>query len=266
MFPKLIGVGDFFLPTYGVLVAIGFLLGLWVAGKLARRNGLDPDAVKDLGIQLALAGIIGAKLMMILYDFKHYLANPGELFSIATLQAGGVFYGGFLAALGVAFWYLRSRRMPFLPTADIFAPAIALGHSIGRLGCFAAGCCWGLECERPWAVTFRDPEAHKLVGVPLETPLHPTQLYEAMAELAIFAILYRAIARPHPPGRIIGLYLVLYPCARFLVEFFRAHEQANPFGGPLTAAQWTALGLLVLGCGLLVRRSNAVVVRTAKQA
>ncbi len=266
MFPKLIGSGDFFLPTYGVLVALGFLLGLWVAGNLARRKGLNPEAVKDLGIHLALAGIVGAKLMMILYDFKHYIANPGDLFSMATLQAGGVFYGGLLAALAVAFWYLRSRRMPFLPTADVFAPGIALGHAIGRLGCFAAGCCWGLECDRAWAVTFHNLDAYKLVGVPLEVPLHPTQLYEAAAELAIFGILYRAIGRPHAAGRIIGLYLVLYPAARFVVEYFRAHEQANPFGWALSAAQWTAVGLLGLGLGLLVHSRGTVAVRPEKGA
>lgn len=266
MFPKLIGSGDFFLPTYGVLVALGFLAGLWVAGKLAQRNGLNPEAVKDLGIHLALAGIIGAKLLMILYDLKHYISNPSDLFSMATLQAGGVFYGGFLAALAVAFWYLRSKKLPFLATADVFAPGIALGHAIGRIGCFAAGCCWGVECTRPWAVTFHNLDAYKLVGVPLETPVHPTQLYEAVAESIIFAILYRAIAKPHPEGRIIGLYLVLYPAARFAVEFFRAHEQANPFGGPLSVAQWTALGLLVLGFWLLVHTRNAVVVRGGKPA
>ncbi|MDX1980195.1 MAG: prolipoprotein diacylglyceryl transferase [Bryobacteraceae bacterium] len=260
MFPKIISIGGFYIPTYGVLVATGFLLGLWVAGKLARRQGLDPEVVKDLGVWVALAGIVGAKLLMILYDIGHYIQNPGDLFSMATLQAGGVFYGGFVAALAAAVWYLRERKLPFLPVADVFAPGIALGHAIGRLGCFAAGCCWGTECHLPWAVTFRDLEAYKLVGVPLEVPLHPTQLYEAMAELAIFAVLYRAIGKPHVKGRIIGLYLVLYPAARFLVEFVRAHEQANPFGWVLTAAQWMALGLLVLGCRMLMRKGGTTVI------
>lgn len=264
MFPKLIGTGDFFLPTYGVLVAVGFLLGLWVAGKVARRTGLNSEAVKDLGIQLALAGIVGAKLLMILYELPHYWKNPGDLFTLATLQAGGVFYGGFIAALAVAFWYLRSRKMPFLPTADVFAPGIALGHAIGRIGCFAAGCCWGLECDRFWAVTFHNLDAYKLVGVPLEVPLHPTQLYEALAEFLIFAFLYREITKPHRSGRIIALYLILYPAARFVVEFFRAHDQANPFGWALSAAQWMALGLLGLGLGLLVHSRKTVVVPVDK--
>jgi phosphatidylglycerol:prolipoprotein diacylglycerol transferase len=254
MFPKILSIGDFYIPSYGVLVATGFLAGLWVTGKLARQRGMDPEVVKDLGVWVALAGIVGAKLLMILYDLGHYLRNPGDLFSLSTLQAGGVFYGGFIAALAAAVWYLRKRKLAFLPVADVFAPGIALGHAIGRIGCFAAGCCWGLECSRPWAVTFRDLEAYKLVGVPLEVPLHPTQLYEAAAELAIFVLLYWAIGRPHSAGRIIGMYLALYACARFLVEFVRAHDQASPFGWVLTAAQWTALGLLWLGFYLLRRR------------
>lgn len=251
MFPKIISIGDFFLPTYGVLVTLGFLLGLWITGKLAQRRGLDAQLVTDLGIYVALAGLGGAKLMMILYELPYYLQHPAEIFSLATLQAGGVFYGGLIAALLVAVWYLRSRKLPFLPVADCFAPGLALGHAVGRVGCFAAGCCWGLACERPWAVTFTDAEAHRLVGVPLFHPLHPTQLYEALGEFLIFLFLYRHAGANPPTGRLIGLYLVLYPAVRFAVEFLRAHEQANPFGWVLSAAQWTALVLLGTGIYIL---------------
>ncbi|HUQ91357.1 MAG TPA: prolipoprotein diacylglyceryl transferase, partial [Bryobacteraceae bacterium] len=202
MFPKIFSIGDFFLPTYGVLVTLGFLCGLWITGKLAKRQGLDHKVVTDLGIYVALAGLAGAKLMMLLYDAGYYIDHPAEIFSFATLQAGGVFYGGLIGALLVAIWYVRSRQLSFLPLADVFAPGIAVGHSIGRLGCFAAGCCWGAECQRSWAVTFHNPDAHKLVGVPLGIPLHPTQLYEAVAELLIFAFLYRQSLKPHPSGRI----------------------------------------------------------------
>lgn len=254
MFPKIISIGDFFLPTYGVLVTLGFLLGLWVTGKLAKRRGLDAHLVTDLGIYVALAGLGGAKLMMILYDLPYYLQHPGEIFSMATLQAGGVFYGGLIAALLVAVWYLRSRKLPFLPVADCFAPGIALGHAVGRVGCFAAGCCWGLACERPWAVTFTNPEAHRLVGVPLHIGLHPTQLYEAVGELITFVILYRQAGKNPPTGRLIGLYLLLYPAVRFGVEFLRAHEQANPLGWALSTAQWTAL--VLLGTGIYILRES----------
>lgn len=259
MFPKLFSIGDFFLPTYGALVAAGFLAGLWVTGRLARRRGVDPQVIVDLGVYVALAGLIGAKLLMILYDFPSYVNNPRELFSFATLQAGGVFYGGLICALAVGAWYMRKRKLPFLATADLFAPGVALGHALGRLGCFAAGCCWGTHCDRWWAVTFRDPEAHRLVGVPLGIPLHPTQLYEFGAELTIFWVLWRLIGRPHPAGRVIGLYLVLYPAARFLVEFVRTHEQTNPFGWVLSLGQWITLGLFGFGALLLARTGGTKV-------
>jgi phosphatidylglycerol:prolipoprotein diacylglycerol transferase len=151
--------------------------------------------------------MVGAKLLMILLDLGYYFDNPREIFSLATLQAGGIFYGGLVAALVTAFVYMRRKKLPGLATADVFAPAVALGHSIGRLGCFSAGCCWGAACRLPWAVTFTSPEAHRLVGVPLNVPLHPTQLYEAAGEAIIFGILYRRFHRRHRPGAIIGLYL-----------------------------------------------------------
>ncbi len=259
MFPKIIAIGDFFLPTYGVLVAAGFLIGLWIAARLAARAGLNPQTVTDLGVYVALAGLVGAKLLMAAYDFRYYAEHPGEFFSFATLQAGGVFYGGLIAALLVAVWYVRSSKLEFLPVADVFAPGIAAGHAIGRLGCLAAGCCWGLQCDRPWALTFNDPEAHRLVGVPLGIPLHPTQIYEALAELVVFGVLYRQFLKPHSAGRIIGLYLILYPAARFVVEFFRAHERPNPLGWKLSAAQWITLGLIGLGSWLVQRRTGKTV-------
>jgi phosphatidylglycerol:prolipoprotein diacylglycerol transferase len=245
MYPEIFHIS--FLHTYGVLVALAFLAGLWMAGRLGKEAGLNVEAVTNLGIYCAIAAIVGAKLMMFLVDLPYYLRHPGEFFSFSTLQAGGVFYGGLLGALAIGWWYMRKTRLPAWTTADVFAPAIALGHGIGRLGCFAAGCCWGVACDRPWAVTFTSPTAHELVGVPLNQPLHPTQLYEAFAEFLIFGILYWRIRRPHARGAIIGLYLLLYSTVRFLVEFFRNHEQGNLWGTPLDASQWISIGLFLLG-------------------
>ena len=253
MFPVVFRIGRFFLPGYGLLVALGFLVALWMAGRLSRRAGLDVDSVLNLGIYTAIAAMLGAKLFMLALDADYYLRYPGEIFSISTLLAGGVFYGGLIAGLVTAFFYLRRSKLPGLITADIFAPAIALGHAIGRVGCFAAGCCWGAPSHLPWAVTFTNPAAHDLVGVPLGIPLQPTQLYEAAAEAIIFALLYWRFARPHRPGAIIGLYLILYPSVRFLVEFVRAHDNLNPYLGPFVAEQWVALGLIALGVYLLRR-------------
>jgi phosphatidylglycerol:prolipoprotein diacylglycerol transferase len=185
--------------------------------------------------------------MMLVVDAGYYWEHPRRILSLETLQAGGVFYGGLLGALAVAAWYLRKTRLPALVVADAFAPAIALGHAIGRIGCFAAGCCWGTECHLPWAVTFTSMAASQLVGVPLGLPLHPTQLYESAAEFAIFGILYWRFGRPHGRGDIISLYLMLYGAARFLVEFFRYHEQGNLWGTPLDASQWISLVLFAVG-------------------
>jgi phosphatidylglycerol---prolipoprotein diacylglyceryl transferase len=255
MFPRLFHIGSFSQSTYGVLVALAFLAALLVIGRLARRNGLNHDAVMNLAIYCALAAIVGAKLMMVLIDIPYYASNPGEIFSLASLQAGGVFYGGLIAALIVGAIYMRRKALPPLKTADVFAPGIALGHGIGRLGCFAAGCCWGVPTKLPWGVTFTNPVAKDMVGVPLGVALHPTQLYESAAEFLIFGILYWRIRRTHTPGAIISLYLILYSTVRFFVEFVRNHEQGNPFGGPLDTSQWISLGLLLLGVGYFVRQT-----------
>jgi phosphatidylglycerol---prolipoprotein diacylglyceryl transferase len=254
MYPEVLHLS--FLHTYGVLVALAFLTALWLAARLAKPAGLNPEAVTNLGIYCALAAIAGAKVMMFLVDIPYYSQHPGEIFSFGTLQAGGVFYGGLLAALGVAVWYMRKTHLPVLASADVFAPAIALGHGIGRLGCFAAGCCWGVKCDRPWAVTFTNPVANQLVGVPLGIPLHPTQLYEAFAEFAIFGYLFWRIRRPHAPGGIIALYLILYSATRFIVEFFRTHEQGNLLGGDLDTSQWISAGLFILGSWYFLSRGK----------
>jgi phosphatidylglycerol:prolipoprotein diacylglycerol transferase len=248
MFPKLVTFGGFFIPTYGVLVALGFLAGLAVTLRLARKAGLPAEPISNLAIYCALAGIVGAKLFMFLFDAPYYLQNPGEIFTLQTLQAAGVFHGGFLAALLFAIWYVRRQSLPLLGTMDCFAPGVALGHAIGRLGCFAAGCCWGKECHLPWAVTFHSQEAAR---VPIGIPLHPAQLYESAANVVIFAVLCRLFLREHPPGRIIAFYLMLYGCARFVVEFFRNHEQSLVLD--LSITQWISLGLVALGAFILLR-------------
>jgi phosphatidylglycerol---prolipoprotein diacylglyceryl transferase len=151
----------------------------------------------------------------------------------------------------VAIWFVKKKNLPFLTIGDIFAPGVALGHGIGRLGCFAAGCCWGAKCDQPWAVTFTNPDAHQMVGVPLGIPLHPSQIYEALAEAAIFGILWVRSGQKHAKGEILALYLMLYPFARFVVEFVRHHEQSLTLG--LSLAQWVALGLIAIGMGVFLR-------------
>lgn len=258
MLPKLISFGSFYIPTYGVLVALAFLAGLAVTLRLSKRVGLSGEKVTNLVLYCAFAGIAGAKLFMILFDLPEYLHNPGEIFTMATLQAAGVFHGGFIAALLVAVLYMRKQSLPVWKTMDAFAPGVAIGQAIGRLGCFAAGCCWGRECDLPWGVRFRSDFA---APVPLDKPLHPTQLYESGADLLIFGILYWYFKRAPRPGNVIGLYLVLYSTARFIIEFYRFHEQA--LVGPFSLTQWIALALFLLGLIFLLVPRAATSVRTS---
>jgi phosphatidylglycerol:prolipoprotein diacylglycerol transferase len=255
MLPKLIDAGSFYLPTYGVMVATAFLIAIWLTGKLAARVGLKAETVTNLAIYCALVGMLGAKLAMFAFDWRTYLLHPSEIFTLETLQAAGVYQGGLLLALVFAFAYMRQNNLPGWLTADVFAPGLALGHAIGRLGCLAAGCCWGAVCHRPWAVTFSNPDAHELTGVPLGVPLHPAQLYESIAEFAIFGFLYHRFGRRRRDGEILGWYLVLYSSVRFVVEFFRNHEQELVAGFSLT--QWISLATLLFGVWLLFRPAGA---------
>jgi phosphatidylglycerol---prolipoprotein diacylglyceryl transferase len=250
MLPKLIHFGSFYLPTYGVLVAAAFLTALWMTSRLAKDAGMNSEVIVNLGVYCALAGIVGAKLLMIAMD-PAYRANPLEIFSLSTLQSAGIFYGGLVAALLTAYVYMYSHHLPVFQTADLFAPGLALGHGIGRLGCFAAGCCWGKPTHLPWAVTFTNPDG-QAVGVPLGIPLHPTQLYESFAEFVICTILFFFARRKHRPGAIIGGYLALYGIVRFLVEFLREHDESNPLGLALSLEQWISLCLAGAGAWLVL--------------
>lgn len=252
MFPKLFQVGGFSLPTYGLLVALAFLTALALASKYAKRLGLDSEKIVNLGVYCALMGMLGAKILMIALD-PEFRAHPAEIFSLSTLQSAGIFFGGFILAIVFALVYMRVQKLPVLPTCDVFAPAVAIGHGIGRLGCFAAGCCWGKPTHLPWAVTFTNPDA--TTGVPLGIPLHPTQLYEAFGEGLICLFLVRMLNREHRDGAVIGAYLVLYGLLRFGVEFLRMHDSSNPLGGPFTLEQWISLVLAMAGLYLVFRRT-----------
>jgi phosphatidylglycerol:prolipoprotein diacylglycerol transferase len=253
LLPKLIAIGSFYLPTYGVLVALGFLAGLSLAVKLGRRSGLPAEKLTNLAVYVALAGLAGAKILMIVFDWGEYSKDFRAIFSLSTLQAAGVYQGGLILALVTAYFYMRKQGLPLLETSDAFAPGVALGHAIGRLGCLAAGCCYGIVCKLPWAITFHDPEALSLSGTPLETPLHPTQLYEFGTEGLLCLYLYWRFGKAHQPGKILGQFLLISSLARFVIEFFRFHEQGLPFGLPLSITQWIALALGLAGVALLVR-------------
>src|SRR5580692_9888251 len=253
MFPRLIQIGSFSLPSYGVLVAMAFLVALSMASHFAKQRGINGEKIVNLGVYCALAGMLGAKLLMILLD-PDLRSHPSEIFSLATLQSAGIFFGGFILALVFAYFYMRAQGLPVLATSDLFAPGLAIGHGIGRLGCFAAGCCWGKPTHLPWAVTFTRTDA--TTGVPLNIPLHPTQLYEAFSEFIICGLLIWMLKRNHRDGQVIGLWALLYGLVRFGVEFLRDHDASNPFGGPFVLEQWIALALALAGVYLLFRPAH----------
>ena len=248
MLPRLFHLGNFSLPTYGLLVSIGVLVGLWISVRNSEKQGIDPDQAWNLGILVVLCGIVGAKILYILVDWGYYAAHPGEIFSFATLQAGGVFSGGLIGAAVAAVWYIRKSHMPALATWDAFAPGLALGHAIGRIGCFAAGCCYGKPTTHFWGVTFKNPLAQTWVGTPLGIPLEPTQLFESAVELVNFVILMWLFKHKKFDGQVLGAYLFLYGVARFFLEFLRDDPgRGSVFGGLMTGTQLIAIGLVITG-------------------
>ena len=253
MHPRLFTIGGFTQHTYGFLVATAFIVGLAVAVRLARREGLSADKVFNLGVYVALAAVLGAKLLLVLTDLRYYARNPGEILSLASLQAGGVFYGGLVGAIVFALWYTRHAGLPLLKACDVFAPAVSLGHAVGRLGCFSAGCCYGKPTSLPWGVTFTDSYAHDMFGTPLGVRLHPTQLYEAFAETAIFFLLLARFRRKQFDGQVMALYLAVYGAVRFCLEFVRDDpDRGFLFGGWMSTSQFIAILMIVLAAAFWV--------------
>ena len=215
MFPVLIKIGPVTIHTYGFMIAIAFLLGLWLALRQAVREGLPKDKITDVGFYALFAGIIGARVFFIATNWQYFSVHPLDMIKI--WEGGLVFYGGVIVAAPVAIWYARKQGLLLWQTADIWAPSIAIGHAIGRLGCFCAGCCYGKPTDLTWAVTFSDPESLAITSV----PLHPTQLYESAAELLNFAILVIIRRRKIFHGQLFWMYVLNYSIIRAVIELFR---------------------------------------------
>ena len=260
MFPKIFTIpafhvsghefGPFSLHSYGVLLVAALLSALWLAGRLAARDGLDPVKVQDLGIAAIIAGLVGAKVLLVIVDFDQYRHSPRALLDV--LQSGGVFYGGLLGAIPVAWWYIVKSQLPLFRTLDVLAPAVALGQSIGRLGCFAAGCCFGAPSTAPWSVIFRDESAHALVGVPLGIPLHPSQIYESLGAALLLLVLLRILKSRRFEGQVFLCYLIAYAILRFVLEFWRGDiARGTVFGGALSTSQFIAIVVVFLALAAL---------------
>jgi phosphatidylglycerol:prolipoprotein diacylglycerol transferase len=250
MHPILFEIGSWPVYSYGVLLALAYLAGLQLAVIRARRWGLNATKVMDFGIYLIIAALVGAKLMLVAVDFDYFRQQPRELLSL--VRAGGVFYGGLLGALAVGLWLVRRYGLPVWTTADLFAPGIALGHVVGRIGCLLAGCCYGQPTEAAWGITFTHPVAAANVGTPLGLPLHPTQLYDAGAELLILAVLLVMERRGRGfPGRTFWLYMLLYAISRYIVEIYRGDPRGMVWG--MSTSQFVSLLVVPLAIVMLLR-------------
>src|SRR5712692_309210 len=255
MYPRLFELGPITVYTYGVLLAAAYLFGLKLAMVRAQARGLDSVRVLDLGIYIIISALVGAKLLLLITDFRTFTANPRELLTLA--RSGGVFYGGLILAVAVALMYIRKIGLPLWTTCDVFAPGIALGHVVGRFGCLFAGCCYGKPTTLPWGITFTDPFAAANVGTPLVVPLHPTQLYEAGAELLILIVLLVTERKGKPfPGRTFWLYMLLYAISRFIIEFYGGDERGTV--GVFSTSQFISIILAPLAIVMLVYLARVV--------
>src|SRR5262245_1747105 len=256
MYPRLLDLGAITIYTYGILLAAAYLLGLKLAMSRAKARQLDEARILDLGIYIIVSALVGAKLLLLITDFRTYLANPREL--VTLVRVAGVFYGGLILAVLVAIWYIRRVGLPLWTTCDVFAPGIALGHVVGRLGCLFAGCCYGKPTTVPWAIVFTDQFAQQNTGTPLNVPLHPTQLYEAGAEAIILCILLATEKRGRPyPGRTFWLYMLLYAISRYVIEIYRGDPRGTI--GIFSTSQFISLLLAPLALAMLIylRRRTA---------
>lgn len=251
MHPILFRAGSFQMPAFGVILVIALLSSVFVVMRLGKREGMDGGRLFDFSTWLIVVALAGSKVLLVITDWGSYRENPAQLVSWGLFQAAGVFYGGFIAAVLFAWWYTRSHKMPLWKVFDVYAPAIALGQAIGRVGCFVAGDDYGKETNFPLHVVFTNPLAHSLGGVPLNVPVHPVQLYESAAALAIFGFLIGRFRRKAYEGQIFVLYLSLYAVVRFFLEFLRGDEDRGfVFNHLLSTSQFIAILAVLVAAGL----------------
>jgi phosphatidylglycerol:prolipoprotein diacylglycerol transferase len=254
MFPRLIHFGSFYLPTYGVTLAIAYLTATWFLRRKALAAGLPEQKVFDLSLAILASAILGAKALLVIVEWRHYLNKPADL--IDVLRSGGVFYGGLICASVVGIWYLRRHRLPAWKVADMGAPAIALGE--------AAGCCYGKETHGPFGVTFTDPFANQAVGTPLNVPLHPTQIYLSVNAFVIFLLLQWAYRRKTFDGEVFWLYLLLYSVTRGILEIWRGDlVRGFVIPGILSTSQFIGVLVALGSIAMLVFLSRRQKIATA---
>ena len=250
MHPVLLEIGLIKVFTYGFFVASAFFAAIHLAVRQAKKEGLDPQKILDLSFYILVSSILGARLLFLIVEYKYFLSNPVE--ALKFWKGGLVYYGGLFGAVLVAFYFIKKNPMPLWKVADIAAPSLAIGQAIGRWGCFFAGCCYGLQSDLPWAITFTDGRSL----APLNIPLHPTQVYLSLNALFIFSVLIWVRKRKSFDGQLFWLYGILYSIGRFLIEFFRGDERGFTIEDVLSTSQFIGIFILSLSIFMLVKLRN----------
>lgn len=245
-------IGSYQLPTYGLTILIGFALGILVAVKRPAISGLQRDDIFYSFLYGAIGTVVGAKLLYLAITLPVMMRSASFVFSwdtiVELLRYGFVFYGGVIGAILGFFLYAKQYKLQFFPLLENAVPSIPLIHSIGRIGCFLAGCCYGKPMEPPWGVYF-NPESVAPCGV----ALFPVQLLESGINLVLFFLLFAYSRKPRREGQILGFYLAFYAVERFFLEYLRYDEIRGIFWG-LSTSQWISLILLPVGLYLLLRK------------
>ena len=248
MYPVLFQIGNFELRSYGIVVALSFLLALWLSGREAKGNGLEPQTIQDFAFYALIGGVIGARLYFVLFSKPGYfLQNPWEI--LAVWRGGIGVIGSLIGGLVISLWYCRKKKISLLRLGDTLAPGIALGQTVGQFACLLNGDSWGRPTNLPWAITYTDPRSM----APLNIPLHPIEIYEMVAYFFVFLIVWWVRARTTVPGYVFFSYLAGYGLARFIVEFFRGDPAIFAWGLP--AAQVFAV-VMILGAILFFVQSK----------
>ncbi len=253
MFPVLFEWSSFSLYTYGAFVAVGFFLGFQWILHTGKRSGLSQDVIGDFVWVALIFGLIGARILYVLFNWDYYWTRPIDIFKI--WQGGLVWYGGLIVGAAAGAWLFRKKSVPLGLAADVCAPGLALAHAIGRIGCFFAGCCYGKPCDLPWAIMF----THSQTLAPAQVSLHPTQIYEAFLNFLLFGVLVLIPMSKRPgSGKLALLYLGLFSVIRLGIEFLRGDDR-GPVFLYLTFTQWISISGLFLAAGIwfvLIKRGS----------
>jgi len=247
MHPVLFKIGNFLtVHTYGFFIALAALAGMFISRYEAKRLGIDPDKVVDACFYVVIAAIVGSRLFYVLTNMDFFISAPLEVFKI--WNGGLVFYGGFIGSAAVLIAYLKIYRLPLGKMADIAALALPLGHAVGRIGCFFAGCCYGKICHQPWAIIFKNPDSL----APLYVPLHPTQLYSSGSNFLIFFLIFTFRRFKKFDGQLFWIYLALYGVNRSIIEFFRGDFRGATVLNTFSISQTIGLSSALIAVIMLI--------------